>query len=110
MPSVVDSLSLISKTMESILDFVAQDEALSNDFQQYLELNNIEIETEKEFNNVIIQYMLDMKMLELTRVKFTVKKIDSPLKTNHCGFLTDAGKGHAVTLSHSAGHRTVNSH
>ena len=68
MPSVVDSLSLISKTMESILDFVAQDEALSNDFQQYLELNNIEIETEKEFNNVIIQYMLDMKMQNGLRV------------------------------------------
>lgn len=68
MPSVVDSLNLISKTMESILDFVAQDEALSNDFQQYLEINNIEIETEKEFNNIIIQYMLDMKMQSGLRV------------------------------------------
>ena len=56
MPSIVDSLNLISKTMENILDFVAQDEVLSNDFQQYLEINNIEIETEREFNNVIIQY------------------------------------------------------
>jgi len=68
MPSVVDSLNLISKTMESILDFVAHDEALSADFQQYLELNNIEIETEREFNNVIIQYMLDMKMQNGLRV------------------------------------------
>ena len=68
MPSVVDSLNLISKTMEDILDFVAKDEALSNDFQQYLEINNIEIETEREFNNVIIQYMLDMKMQNGLRV------------------------------------------
>lgn len=68
MPSIVDSLNLISKTMENILDFVAQDETLSNDFQQYLEINNIEIETEREFNNVIIQYMLDMKMQNGLRV------------------------------------------
>ena len=68
MPSVVDSLNLISKTMENILDFVAQDETLSDDFREYLELNNIEIETEREFNNVIIQYMLDMKMQNGLRV------------------------------------------
>jgi len=68
MPSVVDSLTYISKTMESILDFVAQDETLSNDFRQYLEINNIEVETEREFNNVIIQYMLDMKMQNGLRV------------------------------------------
>ena len=68
MPSVIDNLSYISKTMESILDFVAQDETLSNDFQQYLEINNIEIESEREFNNVIIQYMLDMKMQNGLRV------------------------------------------
>ena len=52
MPSVVDNLNIISKTMENILDFVAQDETLSSDFQQYLEVNNIEIETEKDFNNI----------------------------------------------------------
>ena len=68
MPSVVDSLGLISKTMEKILDFVANDEVLSNDFREYLEYNNIEIETEKEFNNVIIQYMLEEKMQNGLRV------------------------------------------
>ena len=68
MPSVVDSLNLISKTMESILDFVANDKVLSEDFQQYLEINGIEIESEKEFNNVIIQYVLDMKMQNGLRV------------------------------------------
>ncbi len=68
MPSVVDSLDLISKTMEKILDFVANDEVLSCDFREYLEYNNIEIETEKEFNNVIIQYMLEEKMQNGLRV------------------------------------------
>ncbi|MBQ8211692.1 MAG: SEC-C domain-containing protein, partial [Treponema sp.] len=68
MPSIVESLNLISKTMENILDFVAKDEVLSSDFQQYLEINNIEIESEKDFNNIIIQYMLDMKMQNGLRV------------------------------------------
>ena len=54
--------------MEEILDFVANDETLSEDFKQYLEINGIEIETERDFNNVIIQYMLDMKMQNGLRV------------------------------------------
>ena len=66
--SVVDSLNIIGKTIESILDFVANDKVLSEDFQQYLEINGIEIESEKEFNNVIIQYVLDMKMQNGLRV------------------------------------------
>ena len=41
--SVVDSLNIISKTIENILDFVANDKVLSEDFQQYLEINGIEI-------------------------------------------------------------------
>lgn len=66
--SVVDSLNIIGKTIENILDFVANDKVLSEDFQQYLEINGIEIESEKEFNNVIIQYVLDMKMQNGLRV------------------------------------------
>ena len=62
MPSVVDSLNLISCAMDDILNFIANDETLSNDFQQYLEINNIEVEGQKDFNNIIIQYALDMKM------------------------------------------------
>ena len=69
MAGVIDTLNIISKTMESILDFVANDKVLADDFQQYLEINGIEIESEKEFNNVIIQYVLDMKMQSGLRVK-----------------------------------------
>lgn len=68
MAGVIDTLNIISKTMESILDFVANDKVLADDFQQYLEINGIEIESEKEFNNVIIQYVLDMKMQSGLRV------------------------------------------
>ncbi len=68
MPSVIDSLGLVSSTMGQILDFVAQDETLSNDFKNYLEQNNIEINSESEFNNIIISYALDMKMKDGLRV------------------------------------------
>ena len=68
MPNVVDTLVEISKTIENILDFIAKDETLSKDFEQYLEINNIEINSEKEFNNIIFQYMLDMKMQSGLRV------------------------------------------
>lgn len=92
MPDIVESLNLISKTMEDILNFVANDEVLSNDFQQYLEINNIEIETEKDFNNVIIQYMLDMKMQNGLRVleyyrrnNHAYDEIITALKNSVCG-------------------------
>lgn len=92
MPDIVESLNLISKTMEDILNFVANDEVLSNDFQQYLEINNIEIETEKDFNNVIIQYMLDMKMQNGLRVleyyrrnNHAYDEIIGALKDSICG-------------------------
>ena len=68
MPNVVDTLVEISKTIENILDFIANDEVLSKDFEQYLEINNIEINSEKQFNNIIFQYMLDMKMQSGLRV------------------------------------------
>lgn len=68
MLNVVDTLVEISKTIENILDFIAEDKVLSKDFEQYLDINHIEIETEKEFNNVIFQYMLDMKMQNGLRV------------------------------------------
>ena len=54
--------------MDSILDFLAQDEELSQDFQKYLEINEIEIETPKQFNNFVIEYILDMKMQSGLRV------------------------------------------
>lgn len=62
MASIVETLELISKTIDAILDFLASDTALSEDFQKYLEINNIEINSESQFNIVVMEYILDMKM------------------------------------------------
>ena len=92
MPNLVDNLTLISETMEKVLDFVANDEVLSKDFEEYLQINNLEIETEKQFNNIIIQYMLDMKMQNGLRVLEyykrnhpTDEKIINALLNSFCG-------------------------
>lgn len=66
--NVVNSVNLISKTMDKLLDFVAKDQELGEDFQKYLENNNIELESEKEFNSIIISYVLDCKMQNGLRV------------------------------------------
>jgi len=97
MPSVVDSLNLISSTMENILDFIANDETLSDDFAKYLEINGVEVESEKEFNNIIIQYALDMKMQNGLRVleyyrrnsKSYDEVIDALLNSFCCVFKVD---------------------
>ncbi len=68
MPTIIDSLNLISKTIDNILDFIAADDCLSKDFEEYLNINNIEINSEKDFNNTIIQYIFDMKMQSGLRV------------------------------------------
>ena len=92
MATLVDNLTSVSNTMENILDFVAKDDELSKDFEKYLEINDIEIETEKQFNNVIIQYMLDMKMQNGLRVLEYYKrnnpsdeKIINSLLESFCG-------------------------
>ncbi len=77
MPSIVDSLNTISKTIDDILNFTANNEVLAKDFEQYLEINNIEVESEKDFNNIIIQYILDMKMQNGLRVLEYYKRNNS---------------------------------
>lgn len=68
MANIVEDLSIISTTIDNILDFVASDEQLSKDFEQYIKINDIEIDSEQQFNNIIIQYILDMKMQNGLRV------------------------------------------
>lgn len=68
MPDILTCLDIISKTINNIMDFVASDETLEDDFKKYLEINNIEINTEKDFTNVMMQYLLDMKMQNGLRV------------------------------------------
>ena len=62
MPAIIDSLNLISKTIDNLMQFLSEDKILSKDFEQYLENNKIEVKTQNEFNNVVIHYLLDLKM------------------------------------------------
>ena len=38
--TLVETLNLISYTMDTLIDFVINDEVLSKDFEKYLEINN----------------------------------------------------------------------
>ncbi len=58
---IVDVLKEISTVMDSLFDFVVNDEFLSKDFECYLQNNNYEIQTSSEFNNVLTEYLLDKK-------------------------------------------------
>ena len=68
MPNIVESVNLISTTMGNMLDFITNDEVLSKDFEEYLSINYDEIDSEKAFNNIIVEYLLDMKMQNGLRV------------------------------------------
>ena len=68
MPGVIESLDIISKTIDSLMEFLASDETLAKDFEQYLETNKIEVNSQNEFNNIVIQYLLDMKMQDGLKV------------------------------------------
>ena len=68
MPGVIESLDIISKTIDSLMEFLASDEKLAKDFEQYLETNKIEVNSQNEFNNIVIQYLLDMKMQDGLKV------------------------------------------
>ena len=68
MSAVIDSVNLIGKTMDDMLDFIAKDDTLAHDFEQYLEKNKIELASERDFNNIMIEYLLDMKMQSGLRV------------------------------------------
>lgn len=63
-----ETLSLISKTMDTLIDFVINDETLSKDFEKYLEINNFNIERQNDLNDCLIGYILDEKTQENIRV------------------------------------------
>ena len=44
MAGLIETLSLISKTMDDLIDFTVNDEALSKDFEAFLIKNEIKIE------------------------------------------------------------------
>ena len=66
--SVVDKLNALSGEMESLLDFIAKDETLGDDFQTYVDENGIKIEKQSQLNIVLVEYLLDGKMQDGLRV------------------------------------------
>ncbi len=68
MAGLIETLSLISKTMDDLIDFTVNDEALSKDFEAFLIKNEIKIEKQNELNDCLINYVLDEKMQDRTRV------------------------------------------
>lgn len=62
MSSIIDTVSKISKTMDILIDFIAQDEFLGAQFERYLEKNEIEINSDLELNNILIEYLLASKI------------------------------------------------
>lgn len=68
MATIVEKLNSLSLEMESLLDFIASNEALGEDFQNYVEENEIKIEKQSQLNIALIEYLLDGKMQDGTRV------------------------------------------
>lgn len=66
--SIVDKLNSLSNEMESLLDFIAADTALGDDFQTYVDENKITIEKQSQLNIALIEYLLDGKMQDGKRV------------------------------------------
>ena len=66
--SIVDKLNALSEEMESLLDFMAQDAKIGEDFETYVEENNLKIEKQSQLNIALIEYLLDGKMQDSTRV------------------------------------------
>ena len=62
MPAIIETTELISKTMDSLIDFIVKDEPLSKEFENYLIKNKIEIHRESELNDILIDYILEGKI------------------------------------------------
>ena len=68
MAGLIETLNSISSTMDALIDFAVNDKDLSKDFENFLIKNDINIERQNELNDCIINYILDEKMQDNTRV------------------------------------------
>ena len=53
MNNVIETTSLISETMDSLIDFIVADEFLGKQFEKFLEKNQIQIQKESELNDIL---------------------------------------------------------
>ncbi len=68
MPTIIETTELISKTMDNLIDYIVVNEFLAKQFENYLIKNKIEINKESELNDVLIDYILEGRIEDGTRV------------------------------------------
>ena len=66
--NVVDKLNALSGEIDSLLDFIASDKELGEDFEICAGENDMKIETQTQLNIALVEYLLDGKMQDGTRV------------------------------------------
>lgn len=66
--NVVDKLNALSGEIDSLLDFIASDKELGEDFEICADENDMKIETQTQLNIALVEYLLDGKMQDGTRV------------------------------------------
>ncbi len=66
--AVVETLNLISKTMDNLIDFAVSDEYLSKEFEKFIEKNELYTEKSSELAALVSDYILDEKTDDNTRV------------------------------------------
>lgn len=60
----IEILNQISQSVDKLYDLVVEDEYLSSDFEKFLTVNEIEIESQAQFNNVVTNYLFEGKTQE----------------------------------------------
>ena len=62
MLGAIQTVELISKSMDELIDFIVKDEFLGKQFEDFLIKNKIEIQKESELNDVLIDYLLSGRL------------------------------------------------
>ena len=66
--SLVDTVLNISSAMQAMLDFMAEDENLGNDFEEFLKKYSIEIVNQNQLTKIMLFYVFDCRMADGKRV------------------------------------------
>ena len=66
--AVIETLNLISKTMDDLIDFAVNDEYLSKEFEKFIEINELYTEKSSELAALVSDYILDEKTADNTSV------------------------------------------
>ena len=87
----IEILNNISQTVDQLYDLVVEDEFLSSDFEKFLKVNEIEIESQAQFNSVVTNYLFEGKtqdgrlVLDYCGLKIGSGEIIDAIKKSNCG-------------------------